>query len=61
MTAALKFVYHIQGAHVRVRAFAGPDETHRAYCGGLMFRPEEWERLREIVEPAEQVEIQEED
>ena len=37
------------GAHVHVRVWAGPDEQHRASCGEIVFRPDEWEDFAERV------------
>lgn len=30
------------GGHIRISVYAGPDEQHRAFCGTLNMRPEEW-------------------
>ena len=44
-----------QGGHTWVKVFAGKDADHRAKCGDLCFRNEEYEllapRLRELTGP----------
>jgi len=37
----------VEGGHVSVGVFAGPDEGHLGKCGTIVFRIEEWEALRD--------------
>lgn len=39
-----------QGGHTWVGVFAGKDEDHRAKCGDLCFRNEEWDKLGPCLE-----------
>jgi hypothetical protein len=42
---SVHFMPDRQGGHTWVRVFAGKDADHRACCGTLTFRNEEWELL----------------
>lgn len=46
------FAYYwaLQGVHVHVHVFAGPDEQHRAHAGNLTFREREFQDWRDRVE-----------
>lgn len=41
------------GGHTHVAVFAGPDEDHRAKCGDLVFRNEEWQLLAPVLVAAD--------
>lgn len=41
---------HHGGPHVTVTVFAGPDAEHRARCGSLTFRVDEWRTFRTMLE-----------
>lgn len=50
--ARTSFVYYraLQGIHVEVHVFAGPDEQHRTHAGRLVFREAEFQDWRDRVE-----------
>jgi hypothetical protein len=42
---SLHLIYEVLGGHTHVRVFAGRGADHRAKCGDLTFRNEEWDLL----------------
>lgn len=46
----LKLAEHLQGAHVRVTVYVGPDTDHLAHAGQLVFRLDEWPTLAAVLE-----------
>lgn len=40
---AFKFKASLQGAHVRLLVYVGPDLNHLAFSGQLMFDPDEYQ------------------
>ena len=42
---SVRFIPDVSGGHTRVRVFAGKDAEHRAMCGDLIFRNEEWDLI----------------
>jgi hypothetical protein len=46
---SIHFMPEQQGGHTWVAVFAGKDADHRAKCGDLAFRNEEWELLADYL------------
>lgn len=45
----IKFREDTRGSHVHIDVFVGPDEEHLANAGRLVFREDEWSKLRDAV------------
>ena len=47
-----RFRFKVQGGHTHVRVFAGKEPGSPGKCGDLVFRNEEWNEFRKVVEYA---------
>lgn len=52
-TLSVHFRYEVLGGHTHVAVFAGKDADHRAKCGDIVFRNEEWALLKPVLVAAD--------
>lgn len=45
-----KLKFEVQEKQVHVRLFMGPEASHLAMCGSLMFQPAQFEHFKQLLE-----------
>jgi hypothetical protein len=55
MKVTVRFRYRVRGGHTHIRVYGAMEGKTPSKCGDLIFRNEEWEEFRKLLDPSVQV------